>query len=204
MITGPKYKIARRLNAPVFEKTQTPKYALSLTRKANSSKKGRPKAKSNFGRQLDEKQKARYTYGISDKQFSKYIKNILASKGVNHAEKMIETLENRLDNVIYRAGLATTRRFARQMVSHGHITVDGRRVTVPSFQSKIGNVIGIRVGSLKSKLFANLEERHKTYTTPSWLSFDLEKKIAKVQGAPKVTTGDLLFDPKAVLEFYSR
>ncbi|HAO64881.1 TPA: 30S ribosomal protein S4 [Candidatus Taylorbacteria bacterium] len=204
MIIGPKYKIARRLNAPVFEKTQTPKYALSLTRKGKADK-GRPKAKTNYGRQLDEKQKARYTYGINDTQFSKYAKHILASAGVvNKADRLLETLENRLDNIVYRSGLAVTRRFARQMVSHGHITVNGRRVTVPSFQASIGDMVGVRVNSLKSKLFATLDERHKTYTTPSWLSFDLEKRSAKVQGLPKVMAGDLLFDPKAVLEFYSR
>ena len=203
MIIGPKYKIARRLNAPVFEKTQTPKYALSLTRKTKASK-GRPKAKTNFGRQLDEKQKARYTYGINDQQFSKYVKHILDTKGINQSERLLETLENRLDNIVYRTGLATTRRFARQMVSHGHITVNGRRVTVPSFQASIGDIVGVRTNSLKSKLFETLDERQKTYTTPAWLSFDIEKRSAKVQGVPKVTTGDLLFDPKAVLEFYSR
>jgi small subunit ribosomal protein S4 len=203
MIIGPKYKIARRLNAPVFEKTQTPKYALSLTRKTKASK-GRPKAKTNYGRQLDEKQKARYTYGVNDRQFSKYVRHILATKGIDHAGRLIETLENRLDNIVYRIGLATTRRFARQMVSHGHITVNGRRVTVPSFKATVGDVVGVRVNSLKSNLFATLDERIKTYTTPAWLSFDLEKRSAKVQGVPKVTSGDLLFDPKAVLEFYSR
>ena len=90
------------------------------------------------------------------------------------------------------------------MVSHGHITVNGRRVTIPSFQTSVGDVVGVRTNSLKSKLFATLDERHKTYTTPAWLSFDLEKRSAKVQGAPKVSSGDLLFDPKVVLEFYSR
>jgi small subunit ribosomal protein S4 len=203
MIIGPKYKIARRLNAPVFEKTQTPKYALSLSRKGKTNK-GRPKAKTNYGRQLDEKQKARYTYGINDRQFSKYVKHILATKGINQSEKLLETLENRLDNVVYRTGLATTRRFARQMVSHGHIIVNGSRVTVPSFEVSVGDIVGVRTNSLKSNLFATLDERFKTYTTPAWLSFDLEKRSAKVQGVPKVGSGDLLFDPKAVLEFYSR
>ena len=203
MIIGPKYKIARRLNAPVFEKTQTPKYAASLARKKQGDK-GRPKAKTNYGRQLDEKQKARFTYGISDRQFSKYAKHVLATKGIDQAARLTETLENRLDNVVYRTGLAVTRRFARQMVSHGHIMVNDRRVTVPSMQVSIGDVISVRPNSLKSNLFTKLDERMKTYTTPSWLKFDVEKRSAKVQGVPKVTLGDLLFDPKAVLEFYSR
>ena len=203
MIIGPKYKIARRLNAPVFEKTQTPKYAQALARK-KAGDKGRPKAKTNYGRQLDEKQKARYTYGIGDRQFSKYVKHILATSGIDQAARLIETLENRLDNVVYRSGLAVTRRFARQMVSHGHIMVDGRRVTVPSMQVSIGDVVSVRPNSLKSNMFTKLDERLKTYTTPAWLAFDIEKRSAKVQGVPKVSSGDLLFDPKAVLEFYSR
>ncbi len=204
MIIGPKYKIARRLNAPVFEKTQTQKYALSQARRSKSKDAGRPKAKSNFGRQLNEKQKARFTYGISERQFSKYVKNLLTKKGTNPAEKLLETLENRLDNVIYRLGFATTRRFARQMVSHGHVVVNGVKVNIPSYQVSVGEVIKAREGSLKTKLFATLEEKHKTYTVPSWLAFDIEKKEGKVQGVPKVGPGDLLFDPKAVLEFYSR
>ncbi len=202
MIIGPKYKIARRLNAPVFEKTQTQKYALSLARKGKGE--GRPKAKSNFGRQLNEKQKARFTYGVTERQFSNYAKAALAKKGVDSALKLTQLLEGRLDNVIYRLGLASTRRFARQMVSHGHITINGRKVNIPSYQISVNDVIGIRKGSQNSKLFANLDEKFKTHTTPAWLSFDIEKKEGTVSGIPTVAVTDLLFDPKAVLEFYSR
>ncbi len=204
MIIGPKYKIARRLNAPVFEKTQTQKFALSEARRSKSKSAGRPKAKSNYGRQLNEKQKARFTYGISDTQFGNYVKKIMAQKGLNQSEKLIESLERRLDNVVYRSGFAATRRFARQIVSHGHIVVNGRRVNIPSYQVSLGDVIKAREGSLKTKLFVNLDEKLKTYTAPAWVGFDSEKKEAKIQGMPKVQNGDLLFDPKAVLEFYSR
>ena len=203
MIIGPKYKIARRLNAPIFEKTQTQKYALSQERRAKASK-SRPKAKTNYGRQLNEKQKARFTYGVSEKQFSKYVNVVMAKKGVNQVEHLLEILENRFDNVVYRLGLASTRRFARQMVSHGHFMVNGRKLNIPSYQVALGDVITVRPGSAKTKLFANLEEKLKTHTTPAWLSFDQEKVVAKVEGAPKLVATDLLFDPKTVLEFYSR
>lgn len=202
MIIGPKYKIARRLNAPIFEKTQNQKYALSLARKGKNAP--RPKAKTNFGRQLTEKQKARFTYGMTERQFSNYAKAALAKKGANSTEKLLQTLEGRLDNVVYRLGLATTRRFARQMVSHGHITVNGRKVNIPSYQVSVGEVIAVRKGSTTTKLFVTLEERLKTYTSPAWLTFDLDKKEGTVTGVPTVAVSDILFDPQAVLEFYSR
>ncbi len=202
MILGPKYKIARRLNAPIFEKTQTAKYAASLARKTKDA--GRPKNKTNYGRQLTEKQKARFTYGMTERQFGNYVAKAVARKGVNPVEKLLELLESRLDNVIYRLGMASTRRFARQMVSHGHITVNGGKVTIPSYQVSLGEVIAVRKGSQNTKLFANLEEKMKTYTTPAWLAFDLEKREGKIQGVPKLVATDLLFDPKVVLEFYSR
>jgi small subunit ribosomal protein S4 len=106
MKTGPKYKIAKRLGASVFEKTQTQKFALSAERKAKTSKKGRPRGASEYGKQLLEKQKVRVTYGISERQFSKYVAQAVASKGINPAEKLHQILELRLDSVIYRLGLA--------------------------------------------------------------------------------------------------
>jgi small subunit ribosomal protein S4 len=201
MILGPKYKIARRLNAPIFEKTQTQKYAMSLARRGKEG--SRPKTKTNFGRQLTEKQKARFTYGMNERQFSNYAKSALAKKA-NPSEKLVETLESRLDNVIYRLGIASTRRFARQIVSHGHIVVNGKKLNIPSYLVSVGDVITIRKGSQGSKIFTVLEEKLKTYTTPAWLSFDVEKKEGTVNGVPKVAATDLLFDPKTVLEFYSR
>lgn len=202
MIIGPKYKIARRLNAPIFEKTQNQKFAISLARRGKEG--GKPKNKTNFGRQLTEKQKGRFTYGVSERQFSNYAKMALSKKGSNPGEKLLQMLEGRLDNVVYRLGLATTRRFARQMVSHGHIIVNGRKVNIPSYQVSVDAVVGIRKGSLNSKLFATLEERLKTYTSPAWLRFDFDKKEGAVVGVPTVAPTDILFDAKTVLEFYSR
>lgn len=203
MIIGPKYKIARRLGAPVFEKTQTQKFALSQARK-DKSRKSRQKPKSNFGIQLLEKQKARYTYGLTEKQFSKYAKSALAKKDTHATTRLFESLELRADNVAYRAGLAPTRSAARQMVSHGHLTVNGNRITIPSYKMSIGDVLSIRTSSLKRPLFEGMSEKLKSQTAPTWIKVDSEKKTAQVAGVPVGDQADLLFDLRAVLEFYSR
>jgi small subunit ribosomal protein S4 len=204
MIIGPKYKIARRLGAPVFEKTQTQKYAIRLGQQAGGKAgSSRPKAKSAYGLGMIEKQKARYSYGITAKQFGKYVKQATEKKG-NSAELLIRALEGRLDNVALRSGYATTRQFARQMVSHGHLTVNGTIVTIPSYNVKVGDVIGIREGSKKKALFNTLDERLKTIKIPSWLKLDVEKREVRVEGIPTAPQTELLFDVGAVLEFFSR
>lgn len=202
MITGPKYKIARRLGAPIFEKTQTQKYAMHLERKGK--KKGFSKQKSEFGIQMNEKQKARFTYGLSEKQFSNYVKEALAKKSENASQLIFQFLERRLDNVMYRLGFATTRSGARQMVSHGHVTVNGRRVNVPSLRVRLGDKIEIRKGSQTKPLFTSADERLKNVTVPSWISFDAIKKVAEIQGMPVLVAQENMFDLNAVIEFYSR
>lgn len=206
MIIGPRYKIARRLGAPVFEKTQTQKYVLSQTKKTKTTAKGRggPKQKTDFGAQMNEKQKARFTYLLTEKQFSNYVKKALNLKGSNKVDTLFALLENRLDNAVLRAGFAHARLLARQMVSHNHITVNGHIVNVPSFQVKIGDVISLREGSTKKTLFQGIEERLQAKTPPAWLKVDAGKKRAEVQGVPKVDQGELLFDLNSVIEFYSR
>ena len=151
-----------------------------------------------------EKQKARFTYGLNERQFSKYVRESVAKKGVNSIELLFQKLEYRLDNVVYRLGFAPTRSAARQMVSHGHIKVGARRVTIPSYEVSVGEVISIRPGSAGKPLFATLVEKMKEVKVPAWLSYDAEKKEAKVVGAPKYEPRDNHFDIKAVLEFYSR
>lgn len=204
MIIGPKYKIARRLGAPIFEKTQTQKFQLSLSRKEKSGKRGFARPKSEFGMQLLEKQKARFTYGLTEKQFSRYTKEALAKKDRFAVSRLYEALELRADNIAYRAGFAPTRLAARQMVGHGHLLVNGKRITIPSYRLAEGDTLSIRAGSSAKPLFANLDERLKAKSVPSWLKFDFDKKVATVQGAPKYEGADALFDLNAVLEFYSR
>jgi small subunit ribosomal protein S4 len=203
MKIGPKYKIARRLGAPIFEKTQTQKFALSQARKEKSGKNfSRPK--SEFGLQLLEKQKARFTYAVTEKQFSKYAKEALAKKDRQALSRLYSALELRADNVAYRAGFAPTRLAARQMVSHGHLLVNGKRITIPSYRLGEGDVLSQRVASMSKPLFASLGERVKGMNHPAWLRFDKEKNSATVIAIPKYEPSDSLFDMNAVLEFYSR
>ncbi len=203
MITGPKYKIARRLGAPIFEKTQTQKYSLHLERRAKN--KGFSKPKTEYGLQMNEKQKARFVYGLSEKQFANYVRESLAKKTSNPTQTIFESLESRLDSVIFRLGLSPTRGGARQMVSHGHISVNGRRVNTPSMRLKVGDKIEITKRSLSKPLFANLDEKIvERASTPSWLKFDVTKKIAEVQGLPMYVKTENMFDLNTVIEFYSR
>ena len=200
MITGSKYKIARRLGAPIFEKTQTQKYALHLEKKGRSF--SRPK--SEFGTQMNEKQKARFTYGLGEKQFANYVREALEKKSGNTTQTIFEFLELRLDNVIYRLGLAKTRLGARQMVSHGHIAVNGKRVNTPSRRMGIGDKLEINKRSQNKPLFQNLSENNKDITIPAWLTYDAGKKTAEVTGMPVLVKTENMFDLNAVVEFYSR
>ena len=202
MITGPKYKIARRLGAPIFEKTQTQKYALHLERRG--AKRGFSKPKSEYGIQMNEKQKARFTYGLTETQFSNYVKEALSKKGPNASGMIFEFLESRLDNVVYRLGLSPTRLGARQMVSHGHIRVNGRRVNTPARRLIIGDKIEINERSKQKPLFANLDDRMKNTSIPSWIKFDAIKKTAEIQGKPVLVKTENMFDLNTVIEFYSR
>ncbi len=203
MKIGPKYKIARRLGTPVFEKTQSQKFALSQARKEKTGRQfSRPK--SEFGSQLLEKQKARYTYCLTEKQFSKYAKEAVAKKDTNAVSRLYQALELRADNVVYRAGLAKTRLGARQVVSHGHILVNGKRITIPSYRVSKDDILSIREGSKNKPLFANLDESMKERTTPSWISVNHDTKEVTVLGMPKYEQTDSMFDINAILEFYSR
>ncbi|NQV88384.1 MAG: 30S ribosomal protein S4 [Parcubacteria group bacterium] len=205
MIIGPKYKIARRLGAPVFEKTQNQKFVLSLARRGKPSrgKKG-PRQRTDYGAQMTEKQKARYTYLIGEKQFSNYVKKAIADKSAKTVDLLFRNLETRLDSIVFRLGFANTRSFSRQMISHGHIVVNGKRVDIPSAQIYLGDKISIKEGSLKKNMFIGIDDRLKNHTVPSWIKFDFAKKEAEIQGMPKLEQADLLFDLNAVLEFYSR
>lgn len=198
-----KYKIGRRLGAGVFAKCQTPKFTMSEARHAKNIKgKKRGKPLSSYGTQFLEKQKVRFTYGISERQFTNLIKEAVAHKGGISKDVLFELLERRLDNVVFRMGLAHTRRLSRQMVSHGHITVNGKKSTIPSQRVKDSDVISVREGSKGSPLFANLDKKMKDYVMPNWLKFDTSKFAGEVKGKPENTEGYL--DLNTVLEFYSR
>ena len=200
MITKPKFKICRRLGPGVYDKCQTTKFVISS--KKTGTMGHRPKALSEYGTQLIEKQKIRFSYGISERQLSNYVKKASHIKGAGTTEKLYERLESRLDNAIYRMGLASSRRAARQMVSHGHFIVNDKKVTIPSYELKLGDKIKIREGSKAKKIFNNLAEILKDYNSPSWLNFDQGLLEGRILDKPKNTEGFL--DLNAVLEFYSR
>src|SRR3989344_1935724 len=200
MKLGPRYKIAKRLGASIFEKTQTRAFMVSKERSAAAKKFRR--AGSDYSRQLIEKQKLRLTYCLTERQFSSYVKKALASH-VNPQAALYILLESRLDSSIYRMGLAATRRAARQIVSHGHILVNGTRITIPSFRVSKGDVISIREGSKDSALFTALAERLKEHHAPSWVSFDPSKNEGSFTGDPVLTQGETA-DIGAVFEFYTR
>lgn len=204
MKIGPKFKIAKRLNAPIFEKTQTQKFALSQARSQPGGGRRRPGQMSDYKRQLLEKQKLRYSYGIVERQLRRYVAEALKDASAAPASSLTTRLESRLDNVVYRLGLAKTRRLARQMVSHGHITVNGTRSTIPSQAVRTGDMIAVRSGSKESGLFTDLAERYEPSALPSWLTFDVKKLSGSVTATPTVAASDTLFDIDQVLEFYSR
>ena len=203
MKIGPKYKIARRLGAPVFEKTQTQKYTLSESRKSRKTGKHR-KQITDYGIRLKEKQKGRYSYGLSEKVFSNIVREAMNQKQKEVSDSLFENLETRLDSVLVRAGFGPTRFFCRQLISHGHILVNDRKVTVPSYKVKLKDVAKVKPSSLKKGLFKNEDEEDGFASNVSWLSVDPRKKEVTLKGVPVKEEVDLLFDIDLILEFYSR
>lgn len=203
MKLGPRYKICKRLGASIFEKCQTQAFQLSAARSAKTRTKRGRRGGSEYQKQLIEKQKLRLSYGLSEKQFRSYINRALENH-TNPPQTLFELLERRLDSVVYRMGLARTRREARQIVSHGHITVNGRRITIPSYQVKTTDAIAIREGSRGTTLFANASERLAEYSAPRWVSFDPSAMAGALKEAPVFSDQDMVSDIGAVFEYYTR
>jgi len=201
MKIGPRYKKARYLGAAIFRKTQTQKYAIRAQRKTKNKKS--QGAKSEYGKQMLEKQKARFSYGVSGRQFARYVRMALKDKGDN-AKNLLQILESRLDNVINRAGFAISRSAARQMVSHGHFCVNDTIVTIPSYQVRVGDIITIRPGSINKSVFKNLNEELKNIKLPTWIKIDFNKKDITIAGIPTINNEETLFDVSSVLQFYTR
>ncbi len=200
MLSRAKYKLCKRLGGGIYEKCQSQKFAISEAR-ARKFKKRRRQA-SDYGRQLIEKQKVRFAYGMTEKQFRNYVQK--ATKATDTGATLNTLLEMRLDNVVYKLGFAPTRRAARQIVSHGHITVNGKKMTVPSHQVKVGDVIAIRENSKARTLFAQLAEKLPKHTTENWLNLDAKKLSGEVKSTPEYEPDKSIFDFVAVFEFYSR
>lgn len=201
MLIGPKYKICKRLGSAVFEKCQTQKFQLAETRAPRRSAR---RGGSAFGAQLLEKQKARFIYGLSEAQFSRYVKEAMEQKGSDSMQGLVTRLESRLDNVVFRAGFVKTRRAARQLVSHGHVTINGKRMTIPSYMVKSGDAVAIRQESRGSALFANRSETVAEHKAPQWLLLSSDGFSATVSAVPSASTNELSWSPSTIIQFYSR
>ena len=162
----------------------------------------RRKKVSEYGAQLKEKQKVRFIYGVLEKQFRHYFEKASNMKGVT-GENMLSLLELRLDNVVYRLGLAKTRRMARQVVGHGHIRVNGNKVDIPSYQVKVGDVITLRQRSQEYEMFKSLREG-TSVLTPKWLTFDAQNLTGTVAALPSREDIDYEVQENMIVEFYSR
>ncbi|MFA7302515.1 MAG: 30S ribosomal protein S4 [Candidatus Paceibacterota bacterium] len=204
MITPPRYKTAKRLGVTVFEKAQTAKFAMSAERTAKNKKRGGRGRQSEYGKQMLEKQKVRFTYGITEKQFRSYVNKALEASGAKPVEHLHEMLEMRLDNVVWRLGLSSTRRGARQMVAHGHICVNGKKIRVPSHILKVGEVVSIREGSKDHGVLAGFGERFLERPLPSWLTWDPKKMSGSIAVRPTAASADPAGDLTTVLSFYTR
>ncbi|MDP2650156.1 MAG: 30S ribosomal protein S4 [bacterium] len=201
MLTKPKYKICKRLGSGIYEKCQTQKFALSEARAKKTFK--RRRTMSDYGRQLLEKQKVRMAYGINERQLQRYASE--ATKAERPVAELFKILETRLDNVVYRLGFAPTRRAARQMVSHGHITVNGKKMTVPSHHVEKGDAVSVREQSKSKTVFTARADDMQEHTPAKWLSADTKALTASVKEGPEeFTVSESLFDLPAVLEYYSR
>ncbi len=165
---------------------------------------GRRRSKmSEYGKQLREKQKAKRIYGILETQFYNYYEAAEGKKGIT-GDNLIIILETRLDNVVYRAGLGRSRTEARQVVRHNHILVNGKKVNIPSFLVKAGDVITIKEKSLNLQRFKDIIESTGSRTAPEWMDVDLENKQIKVNEIPAREAIDIPVNETLIIELYSK
>ena len=197
--TGPKSKIARKFGEPIFgeDKVLSKKNYAPGQHGANKRRKT-----SEYGKQLLEKQKAKYTYGVLEKQFRNLFVQATKIKGGTLGFNFMVLLERRLDNVVYRLGLATTRRQARQFVNHGHILVDGKRVDIPSYRVTPGQVISVREKSLKVP--AILEAVEATVGRPAFVTFDAEKLEGTLSRLPERDEINPEINEALIVEYYNK
>ncbi len=198
--TGPKHRQCRAEGVAICGLPNCPVIKKNAGPPGQHGPKGRRKL-SEYGIQLREKQKVKRMYGILEKQFRKYYK-IAARKKTTTGEALLSLLETRLDNVIYRLALSRTRTQARQLVSHGHVRLNGKMVTIPSFNVKIGDVISLSPKAANLDFIKKLSEENKDTQMPSWL----EKKalVGKVRDFPKREDINVDITEKLIIEYYSR
>lgn len=215
MTIDAKCKICRRQGVKLFlrgERCFSPKCAMVKRPYAPGLKgKRRKRAPSEYAKGLREKQNLKKWYGLGERQFKRYVKEILektrkasSGKAEDATVLLIRRLESRLDNVIFRLGIVSSRSFARQLVSHGYFKINNRPVDVPSFQVKKGDVIKVKPEKQKKKVFQNLAQALKKQRLPIWLVFDAQAFEAKVVTEPSLGPENLPAEISAIFEFYSR
>ncbi len=203
-------RICRRMNQKLFlkgEKCSSPKCPLIKRPYSPGEKpKKRRGGFSEYKKELLEKQKLRLWYGLSEKQFKIYIKKILKKRGREEdaSSKLIKTLEKRLDNVVFRLGFASSRRQARQLVSHSNFLVNGKPVNVPSYQVRQGDVISLKEQKKKKAFFKKVLSSLKKNQPMSWLELDKEKLSGKVIGEPNIEETGAPAEVSSIFEYYSR
>jgi small subunit ribosomal protein S4 len=185
------------------EKCFTPKCPFEKRPYPPGQRSPRRRKVSDRGLQLREKQRGRAVYGILERQFHKYYEEAVKRHGVT-GDNLMRTLELRLDNVTYRLGLADSRAQARQIVLHGHLTVNGRKAAIPSHVLKVGDEVGLTSRGAKSEYFGIVKENISSKEVPSWLSLDSGSMTGRVETLPEVEELGAKFNPATIVEYYSR
>ena len=205
--TGPVCRLCRRVGSKLFlkgDRCYTDKCAIDKKGYAPGQHgQGRRAKTSEYGIQLREKQKARRIYGILEKQFRNYFAKADRQQGVT-GENLLRLLERRLDNAVYRMGFGGSRSEARQMVRHGHFTINGKKVNIPSFQVRVGDVIEVREGSRENLRIKELAEAASKKTAPAWLQVNADQFTGKIVAFPSREDIDVQIEEHLIVELYSR
>lgn len=196
----PKHKLCRLYGEKLCDSPKCPVAKRNFPPGQHGLNRKRAKL-SSFAKQLREKQKAKRIYGILERQFSNYVAE--ASRKPGDTSKYLTVyLESRLDNVVYRAGLSKSRAAARQLVNHGHVLINGKKVTIPSYRVRVGESISVKDRTKQSKLFEGVTEAMTKKDFPGWMAPDAKTLSVKVLNAPTLDMPN--FDAKAIIGFYSR
>jgi len=204
--TGPVCRLCRREGAKLYlkgDRCYSDKCGIDRRGYAPGQHGQGRKKVSEYGLQLREKQKARRMYGILENQFRNYFAKADRQQGIT-GDNLLRLLERRLDNVVYRLGLGASRAEARQLVRHGHFTVNGKKVNIPSFQIKVGDVITIKEGSRDVPRLKELVEQAARKTPPAWLELDADQFTGKVVALPSRDQIDATLEEHLIVELYSR
>ena len=204
--TGPVCRLCRREGTKLFlkgERCSSGKCALDRRSTVPGQHGAANKKVREYGMQLREKQKTRRYYGVLERQFANYFEEADRQAGMT-GENLLVLLERRLDNVVYRMGMAESRKEARQLVLHGHFTLNGKKVTIPSISVRVGDVIAVKESSRESAKIKSLIEGVASKLSPKWLEVDKENAVAKVVALPARDDIDFDFNEQLIVELYSK